>query len=98
MKKYKNIKEIRNNIDQVDLKILKLIQKRKELVTEVVKLKNRDEIIDEERINKILNDLKTEAINLGIPYEIVVEVWKVMIDGFIKYEEEIFDTVHKDSL
>tara|TARA_Y100000589_G_C27012419_1_gene571388 strand:- start:117 stop:413 length:297 start_codon:yes stop_codon:yes gene_type:complete len=98
MKKYKNINEIRNDIDQVDLKILKLIQKRKELVTEVVKLKNRDQIIDEDRINKILNELKAEAINLGIPHDIVIEIWKVMIDGFIRYEEEIFDTVHKKNL
>ena len=39
MKKFESLQELRKNIDEIDLKILDLIQKRKNLVTEVVKLK-----------------------------------------------------------
>ena len=34
-----NLEELRKNIDEIDLKILDLIEERKDLVTEVVKLK-----------------------------------------------------------
>ncbi len=39
MKKFESLEELRKDIDEIDLKILDLIQKRKDLVTEVVKLK-----------------------------------------------------------
>ena len=49
MKKFEPLKELRKDIDEIDLKILDLIQKRKDLVTEVVKLKKRDQIVDQKR-------------------------------------------------
>ena len=45
MKNYNSIHEIREKIDKIDLEILDLILKRKDLVTAVVKLKKRDQII-----------------------------------------------------
>ena len=39
MKKYESLEELRKNIDEIDLKILDLIEKRKDLVTKVVSVK-----------------------------------------------------------
>ena len=61
MKNIKTIEEIRINIDKIDLEILNLIEKRKKLVDRVVKLKTKDEIVDQERIEKILRKLDLEA-------------------------------------
>ena len=61
MKNIKPIEEIRVSIDKLDLEILDLIEKRKKLVDKVVKLKNKDEIIDQDRIEKILIKLDLEA-------------------------------------
>ena len=58
MKKYESLEELRKNIDEIDLKILDLIEKRKDLVTKVVSVKKRDQIIDQKRIEFILNKLK----------------------------------------
>ena len=95
MKKFESLKELRKNIDEIDLKILDLIQKRKNLVTEVVKLKKRDQIVDQKRIEFILNKLKVEALKRGLSIEFTEEIWTLMIKNFIKYEEEIFDEIHK---
>ena len=95
MKKFESLQELRKNIDEIDLKILDLIQKRKNLVTEVVKLKKRDQIVDQKRIEFILNKLKVEALKRGLSTEFTEEIWTLMIKNFIKYEEEIFDKVHK---
>ena len=95
MKKFESLKELRKNIDEIDLKILDLIQIRKNLVTEVVKLKKRDQIVDQKRIEFILNKLKVEALKRGLSIEFIEEIWTLMIKNFIKYEEEIFDEVHK---
>ena len=95
MKKYESLEELRKNIDEIDLKILDLIEKRKDLVTKVVRLKKRDQIIDQKRIEFILNKLKVEASNRGLAVEFIEEIWTLMIKNFIKYEEKIFDEIHK---
>ena len=41
MKKFSTIKEIRNEIDKLDIRIIDLISQRKDLVFEVVKLKRK---------------------------------------------------------
>ena len=95
MKKFKSLEVLRKNIDEIDLKILDLIEERKDLVTEVVKLKKRDQIIDQKRIEFILNKLKVEASKRGLALEFIEEIWSLMIKNFIKYEEKIFDEIHK---
>ena len=65
MKKFNTIEEIRNEIDKLDLKIVELISQRKDLVSEVVKLKRKDQIIDQERIDQILKKLNLEAKKEG---------------------------------
>ena len=95
MKKFESLEELRKDIDGIDLKILDLIQKRKDLVTEVVKLKKRDQIVDQKRIEFILNKLRKEALSRGLAVEFIEEIWTLMIKNFIKYEEKIFDEIHK---
>ena len=95
MKKFSTIKEIRNEIDKLDIRIIDLISQRKDLVFEVVKLKEKDQIVDQERINQILKKLNLEANKRGIPEVLIEKLWKIMIEGFIEYEMEIYDKVHK---
>ena len=95
MKKFESLEELRKDIDEIDLKILDLIQERKGLVTEVVKLKKRDQIVDQKRIEFILNKLRKEALSRGLALEFIEEIWTLMIKNFIKYEEKIFDEIHK---
>ena len=96
MKKFESLEELRKDIDEIDLKILDLIQKRKDFVTEVVKLKKRDQIVDQKRIEFILNKLRKEALSRGLAVEFIEEIWTLMIKNFIKYEEKIFDEIHKN--
>ena len=95
MKKYESLEELRKHIDEIDLKILDLIEKRKDLVTKVVSVKKRDQIIDQKRIEFILNKLRKEASKRGLAVEFIEEIWTLMIKNFIKYEEKIFDEIHK---
>ena len=55
----------------------------------------REIIIDQKRIEFILNKLRVEASNRGLAVEFIEEIWTLMIKNFIKYEEKIFDEIHK---
>mgnify|MGYP001437092951 CR=1 FL=1 len=95
MKKFNSINDVRKEIDLIDLKILDLIVDRKKLVVEVVKLKKRDQIIDQERIDKILKSLNKIGEEKGLPPQIVEAIWNAMIESFIKFEEKFFDEIQK---
>jgi isochorismate pyruvate lyase len=98
MKKFDSLEDIRKQIDKIDLRILDLISERKDLVTEVVKLKRRDQIVDKKRIELILKKLNNEAKKRSLSSEFIEEIWNLMIKNFINYEEKIFDEVHKKNI
>lgn len=95
MKKFETINEVRELIDSIDDKILNLISERKNLVIEAVKLKSKDQIVDSERIEKIIQKLSKQAVKKKLPDGLVEKLWNTMIQEFIDYERKIYDDIHK---
>ena len=89
------IEEIREKIDKLDHEMLDLINSRKKLVDEVVKLKTKDQIVDQKRIEKILNKLDKQARKMDLPDGMIVGMWKKMISSFIEYERKYFENKPK---
>ena len=87
----KKLSLLRVKLDRLDNKLLKLIKKRSNLVNEVLKVKvHKKEIIDQKRINFILNKIKTKSKYLKIDPKITRRIWKNMIWSFIDYEKRNF--------
>jgi|TARA_B100001093_G_scaffold505400_1_gene562700 chorismate mutase len=85
------IHNIRGKLDKVDVKLLALIKKRSLLVDQVLSFKkSKKEVIDQKRINFILKRIKKLSIKYHVDPNITVNIWKVMIKGFIKYEYKKF--------
>ena len=95
MKKFETINEVRELIDSIDHKILNLIAERKNLVIEAVKLKSKDQIVDLDRIEKIIQKLSKQAVEKKLPDGLVEKLWNTMIQEFIDYETKIYDEIHK---
>ena len=86
-----NISKIRKKLDKVDIKLLKIIKERALLVDQVLKLKkNKSEVVDKKRINFILKRIKSHSKRFNLDPEISVNIWKIMIKNFIKYEYKKF--------
>jgi len=82
---------LRSKLDKLDNQLLKLIKIRLNLVNEVLKVKvHKKEIIDQKRINFILNKIKKKSIQFKIDPKITNRVWKNMIWSFIDYEKRNF--------
>ena len=82
-----NIDKIRKKLDKVDIQLLKLIKKRSLFVDQVLSLKkSKKEIIDQKRINFILKRIRKLSIKIKMDPKITINIWKVMIKGFINYE------------
>ena len=76
MSKPSNINEIRIEIDKIDLKILNLISDRKDLVTQVVKFKNKNQT--KEALEKLIS-LKID----DKPIFIITSIENNSIEDFI---------------
>ena len=87
----KKLNLLRVKLDKLDSELLRLIKKRLNLVNEVLKVKiHKKEIIDQRRINFILNKIKKKSIQLNIDPKITNRIWKNMIWSFIDYEKRNF--------
>ena len=90
-KNKKKLEGIRIKLDKLDNKLLALIKYRTSLVKEVLKLKEfKKEIVDQRRINFILNKIKGRSKKLQIDPKITNRIWKNMIWSYIDYERRNF--------
>ena len=87
----KKLNQLRIKLDKLDNELLKIIKKRSLLVNEVLKVKvHKKDIIDQQRINFILNKIKKKSIQSKIDPKITNRIWKNMIWSFIDYEKRNF--------
>ena len=87
----KKLNLIRVKLDKLDNNLLSLIKSRTDLVKEVLKLKEfKKEIVDQKRINFILNKINGKSKKLKIDTKITNRIWKNMIWSFIDFERRNF--------
>ena len=81
----------RNKLDRLDNELLKLIKKRTLLVDQVLKNKKyKKEIIDNQRIKKILRNISKKSKKNNIDIILTNKIWKSMIRAYIDYEFRMF--------
>ena len=89
--KRKKLSKIRSQLDKLDNSLIKIIKKRTNLVKRVLALKeNKNQIVDQKRINTILKNIKRKSLNNNIDPKITNRIWKNMIWSYIDYERRNF--------
>ena len=90
-KKFKNLKDVRKSIDNVDARLVKLIGEREFYVREALKFKtNKKQNIDRKRISMVLKKTKNLSKKYKANNLIVERIWKLMIKNFIILENKLF--------
>jgi chorismate mutase len=90
-KKFKNLNDVRKNIDDVDTRLVKLIAEREFYAREAVKFKkDKKQIIDKKRINAVLKRIKNLSKRYKVNSLTVERIWKLMIQNFIILENKLF--------
>jgi|TARA_B100001778_G_scaffold127666_1_gene105011 chorismate mutase len=89
--KRKKLSKIRFELDKLDNSLIKVIKKRTNLVKKVLALKDKkNQIIDQKRIKKILNNIKKKSLKNNIDPKITNRIWKNMIWAYIDFEKRNF--------
>ena len=88
----KEMKLIREKIDQVDDKLLPLMVKRSKLVEKALSLKKKQtEIVDKKRIDQISKKIVKKSLELGGNSQLLKSIWLSIIQNFIDYEKQEFN-------
>lgn len=92
MIKCNSIDEVRNNINNIDEQIVKLIALRGEFVKQAAKFKkDSDDVKAPTRVEEVINKVKDLAKSTGANEEVVENVYRSMINSFIKLEMKEFE-------
>ena len=75
----------------MDNSLIKIIKKRTNLVKKVLALKEKkNQIVDQNRINKILKNIRKKSLKQNIDPKITNKIWKNMISAYIDFERRNF--------
>jgi len=87
----KKLKIARSKIDKLDRSIFNLIKKRTTVVKYMLTLKKyKNQIVDHERINVILKNIKRKSIQSGIDPKITLRIWKSIIWSYVYLQRKNF--------
>ena len=89
--KLKKLNNLRQKLDYVDNKLLKLLIKRTNVVKQVMSLKeHKNQIVDKKRIAQILKRIKKKSLKHKLDPNISRRIWKNMIWSYIEFERKNF--------
>jgi isochorismate pyruvate lyase len=84
--------EVRAGVDEVDEDIVRLLGVRFRFMEAAAQIKpNREDVRDEERKAAVIGHVRQCAGAAGVPLELVVRLYDMLIEGSIAYELERFD-------
>lgn len=84
-----NMDEVRVEIDRIDRALVDLVAERFTYVDRAWQLKNSPaDAVVPWRIQQVIDKVKAQATDKGLPPELVESIWRQMIGWFIQYEEE----------
>ena len=89
--KKKKLNIVRKKLDKIDNSLINIIRQRTLLVKKVLELKDyKNEIIDRERIRKILKNIRVKSLQKKIDPRITKRIWHNMIYAYIDFEKRNF--------
>ena len=87
-----SIEEVRNNINNIDEQIVKLIAQRGKFVNQAAKFKkDSDAVKAPKRVEEVISKVKKLAQLNGANEEVVENIYRTMINSFIKLEMKEFE-------
>ncbi|WP_455757445.1 chorismate mutase [Sulfurimonas sp.] len=87
MKKCNSLEEVRKEIDIIDNNLVELISERSHLIHQAAAFKNSvDEVKAQDRIDDIMQRVRTKAIALNINPNMISELFTIMIDEMVEME------------
>lgn len=90
--------DVRAGVDALDRELVALLARRFAYMRAAARIKpERSMVRDEARKTEVIVKATAEAARLGVPENVVGELWERLVEASIAYELEAFDASGDDS-
>ncbi|MFZ3483838.1 chorismate mutase [Sphingomonas sp. 3-13AW] len=84
--------EVRAGVDQLDRELVALLARRFAYMDAAARIKpERGHVRDEGRKAEVIANARAEAVRLGVPEDVVGDLWEQLVEASIAYELAAFD-------
>lgn len=84
---FSSIEDVRNRIDEIDSQLVRIIAQRSECVKAAAAFKaDHAAVRAPDRVEQVINKVRRQAIEAGLPEPIIEKTYRAMIGAFIDYE------------
>ena len=89
---YTTMAEVRAGVDEIDRQLVALFEQRFAHMRAAARIKpERSAVRDEARKAEVIDNVRQEAVRLGVPSEILATLWDQLVEASIDYEMTEFD-------
>ncbi len=89
-----NMQEVRAGVNAVDARLVALLAERFGYMAAAARIKpDRDMVRDEPRKAEVIAQAVAQAEALGLPGNVIGEMWETLVEGSIAYEMAKFDAL-----
>lgn len=86
------MREVRAGVDQLDRELVALLARRFAYMDAAARIKpERGHVRDEARKAEVIANAREEAARLGVPEQVVGDLWEQLVEASIAYELAAFD-------
>lgn len=87
-----SMEEVRAGVDALDAMFVDLLAQRFAYMRAAARVKpQRDQVRDEARKAQVIANARARAEALGLPGDLVAQLWEQLVEGSIAYELERWD-------
>ncbi|MFQ5785319.1 MAG: chorismate mutase [Alphaproteobacteria bacterium] len=92
MKHCTTMAEVREQIDDIDRRIVALLAERSGYVSQAARIKaTRAEIVDHARIEEVVAKARAAAGTAGLDADLAERIFRPMVDAFIAFETDEYE-------
>ncbi|KFG91172.1 Chorismate mutase [Sphingobium herbicidovorans NBRC 16415] len=89
---YTTMAEVRAGVDKIDRQLVALFEQRFAHMRAAARIKpERSAVRDEARKAEVIDNVRQEAVRLGVPADILATLWDQLVEASIAYEMKEFD-------
>ena len=84
--------KVRAGVDSLDRELVALLARRFAYMDAAARIKpGRGAVRDEARKAQVIANARTAAVEMGVPEEVVADLWERLVEASIAYELDRFD-------
>lgn len=88
----RSMTDVRAGVDDLDAAIVHLLARRFAYMRAAARIKPvRTDVRDEPRKAQVIANARSMAVELGIPADVVTDIWERLVEGSIAYELAAWD-------